>query len=204
MATLSSPTTFLLLLLSFSFFPFIIYGAKENTLIQKTCKIIHAYNKNFIHYDFCISALQARPAKECATLRGIGMTCINLIMNNVTDTRRHIRGVVNSGKVQPWVRRCVDECYDLYDRAVTRVGNALMDYKHKKYMEAEAELSMVMDSVMLCDMLFMKGRSRDKPAGGCGGESRRFRRGTTTLPSCLGWCCPWCVCFYCIDRSRLH
>ncbi|XP_019192070.1 PREDICTED: putative invertase inhibitor [Ipomoea nil] len=176
MATLSSPRDIILLLLSFFLFPFIIHGAKENhkhyTLIQKTCKIINT-ELNYLDYDFCISALQARPAKECATLRDIGMTCINLVMNNVTDTRRHIRGVMNSGKVQHWVRRCVDECYDLYDLAVDRMGDALKAFKHKEYMEAEDEFSMVDNSMQLVEELFKVG-SRDSPAGGCGGGVSPF------------------------------
>ncbi|XP_031114240.1 uncharacterized protein LOC116017750 [Ipomoea triloba] len=102
-------STFILLLISFSIFPFVIHGAKEDqksyTLIQKTCEFC---SQNFsTPYDFCTSALQSRPASECQTLRRIGMAYINLVMANVTDTVRHIKAVLNSGKVRPELRRAV-------------------------------------------------------------------------------------------------
>nr|GMD71669.1 pectinesterase 2-like [Ipomoea batatas] len=125
-----------LLLLSISLFPFIIHGANENhQLIQNTCKTINAYQ--FADYDFCVSTLQARPARECARLLRIGWTSIDLLGINVTDTRRHIRSVLKSGNVQHWARRCVIECYERYDTAEILVESCLRKYRHTDFVNAD-------------------------------------------------------------------
>nr|GMD62449.1 putative invertase inhibitor [Ipomoea batatas] len=168
----------LLLLLSISLFPFIIHGAKENhnhkhytPLIQKTCKTISA--NDFADYDFCISTLQARPARECATLLRIGWTTIELLMSNVTDTRRHIKGVLTSGKVQRWVRRCVRECYSLYDMALVQAESLLWEYTHREYDSIEYAANNIMNYAALCDDLFVEG-SQSMPVPGCGGGVSPF------------------------------
>nr|GLL40747.1 putative invertase inhibitor [Ipomoea trifida] len=163
----------LLLLLSISLFPFIIHGANENhnhkhytPLIQKTCKTISA--NDFADYDFCISALQARPARECATLLRIGWTTIELVMSNVTDTRRHIKSVLTSAKVQRWVRRCVKECCSLYEMAIVQAENLLWEYDSIEYAARN-----IVNHAALCDELFVEG-SQSMPVPGCGGGVSPF------------------------------
>ncbi|XP_019192058.1 PREDICTED: uncharacterized protein LOC109186504 [Ipomoea nil] len=147
MATLSP----IILLLTFSIFPFVIHGAKEkyttHILIQKTCNISAKTDPN-IDYAFCTSALKA---KQCETLRDIGTACINLIMTNVTDTRRYISALVKGGKVEHRLRRCVDHCYELYTDAAPDLGGALRDYRDKKYEDANIKLSAVMDAAAECE-----------------------------------------------------
>nr|GMD62082.1 putative invertase inhibitor [Ipomoea batatas] len=126
-----------------------------------------------IDYDFCVSALQARPARECATLMRIGWTTIDLVISNVTDTRRHIGDVLKSGKVQPWVRRCVRECYALYDSAVIQAKRLLRDYMHKDYLGAEYQVGGIDNPAGICGLLFEEG-SQDMPIPGCGGGVSPF------------------------------
>ncbi|XP_031114318.1 putative invertase inhibitor [Ipomoea triloba] len=171
-------STFILLLLSFSIFPlFIIHGTQEDkkhyTLIQKTCEFGSHNFTTDIHYDFCTSALESRPARECQTLRGVGMASIRLVIANVTDTRRHIQAVVHSGKVRPWVKRCIDECSDLYDSALIGVEEAMTNYKSQDYTQAQYGIDQVIDMAGLCEDLFAVG-SQDTPAGGCGGGVSPF------------------------------
>ncbi|XP_031114354.1 putative invertase inhibitor [Ipomoea triloba] len=179
MATLSS--LIILLLLSFSIFPFIIHGTnekeKQTHLIHKTCKISAKTDPN-INYAFCTSALQAKPAKQCATLRRIGTTCIKLVMTNVTDTRHHIQGLVKGGKVKHDLRKCIDHCYEMYTDAAPDVGGALSAYRDKKYGDANIKLSAVMDAAADCEDLF--GRSR-RHGGGCGGVSPLSERNNATF-----------------------
>ncbi|XP_031114244.1 uncharacterized protein LOC116017754 [Ipomoea triloba] len=99
----------------------------------------------------------------------VGWTCIDLvIMSNVTDTRRHIGGVLNSGKVQRWVRRCVSECYSLYDRALLQAERLLWEYNSIEYAAIR-----IMNHAALCDELFVEG-SQSMPVPGCGGGVSPF------------------------------
>nr|GMD59422.1 putative invertase inhibitor [Ipomoea batatas] len=168
-----------LFLLSISLFPFIIHGAKENhQVIQNTCKTINAYQ--FADYDFCVSTLQARPARECATLLRIGWTSIELLMSNVTDTRRHIKGVLKSGKVQHWAMPCVTECYDRYNTAEILVESCLWKYRHTDFVNANFYAVALINSMVFCEEAFQKGRSA-AAAAGC----RRSRPEIITLFSWL-------------------
>nr|GMD62493.1 putative invertase inhibitor [Ipomoea batatas] len=145
-----------LFLLSISLFPFIIHGAKENhQVIQNTCKTINAYQ--FADYDFCVSTLQARPARECATLLRIGWTSIELLMSNVTDTRRHIKSVLNSGKVQHWAMPCVTECYERYETAEILVESCLWKYRHTDFVNANFYAVALINSMVFCEEAALKG-----------------------------------------------
>ncbi|XP_016450878.1 putative invertase inhibitor [Nicotiana tabacum] len=142
---------FLPLSLFLSLFFLIFHSSKgQSTLIQNTCKTCSKDDPN-IKFGFCTSSLQAAPASQCATLRGLGMISIRLIRYNVTDARCHIKILMKEKKLDPYIRRCLSDCFDLYSDAIPSIKLAMKSYNAKKYYDANIQISSIMDATTTCE-----------------------------------------------------
>ncbi|XP_015085841.1 putative invertase inhibitor [Solanum pennellii] len=132
------------------FLSLLFHGSKGQNLIQNTCKSCSNDDPN-IKYGFCTSSLQAAPASQCATLRGLGMISIRLIRYNVTDTRCHVKILLKDKKLDPYVKSCLSDCLELYTDAIPSIKLAMKSYNSKKYYDANIQISSVMDAATTCE-----------------------------------------------------
>ncbi|KAG8391451.1 hypothetical protein BUALT_Bualt01G0189200 [Buddleja alternifolia] len=128
----------------------IINGAKSQNLINSSCKTFSNNDPN-INYNFCTTSLQAAPASRCATLPGLGSISIRLTRYNITDTRCHIKQLMKNRKLDPYVRQCLGDCFELYSDAIVTVKQAMKYYDEKKFDDANIQLSSVMDAATTCE-----------------------------------------------------
>ncbi|CAK9152061.1 unnamed protein product [Ilex paraguariensis] len=127
-----------------------IHVSTAKNLIHDTCKSI-AQNDPNINYNFCTTSLQAAPASQCAGLRGLGMISIRLIRYNVTDTRCKIKHLLQIKKLDPFVRACLDDCYELYDDAIPSIKQAMKHYNSKLFVDANMAIGSVLDAASTCE-----------------------------------------------------
>ncbi|GER49411.1 plant invertase/pectin methylesterase inhibitor [Striga asiatica] len=126
-------------------------SSSNQTLINSTCKTAANDNPN-INFSFCTTSLQAAPASRCATLKGLGTISIRLIRYNITDTRCHIRQLLkNSKKLDPYVRQCLDDCFQLYSDAIPSVKEAMRLYNQNKFDDATTQISAIMTDSTTCE-----------------------------------------------------
>ncbi|KAK6804259.1 hypothetical protein RDI58_002043 [Solanum bulbocastanum] len=133
-----------------SLFNLTFYGSTAQNLIQTTCK---SFSKNDSRntYGFCTSSLQAAPASQSATLRGLGMISIRLIQYNVTDTSSHVKMLLKDKKLDPYVKSCLKACVDLYSNAIPDIKLAMQSYNTKKYYDAGIQISAIIASAATCE-----------------------------------------------------
>ncbi|KAG2669094.1 hypothetical protein I3843_14G018400 [Carya illinoinensis] len=134
------------------FLMFSTFHAKNaNNLIPETCKKCAQKDPNLI-YNFCVTSLQAAPGSYSASnLRELGKISINLINLNVTNTTRSVKKLLASKKLDPYVKACLNDCYDLYSGAGTASKQAMKDYKNKRYEDANIEVSSIIDASTTCE-----------------------------------------------------
>ncbi|XP_049413262.1 putative invertase inhibitor [Solanum stenotomum] len=132
------------------FLSLFFHGSKGQNLIQNTCKSCSKDDPN-IKYEFCTSSLQAAPASQCATLRGLGMISIRLIRYNITDTRCHVKILLKDKILDPYVKSCLSDCLELYSDAIPSIKLAMKSYNSKKYYDANIQISSVMDAATTCE-----------------------------------------------------
>ncbi|KAI4353052.1 hypothetical protein L6164_002030 [Bauhinia variegata] len=120
-------------------------------LIQQTCKNSSKTDPN-ISYKFCVSSLQAFPHSSCVkSLRQLGLISINLTRHNITDTKAYIEKLLKKKNIEPFVKDCLDDCLELYSDAIETVGDAIKDYKAKRYADANIDMSSVLDAPTTCE-----------------------------------------------------
>nr|XP_043622802.1 putative invertase inhibitor [Erigeron canadensis] len=142
----SSSSFFLALSLSL----FFIYTNGQD-LIYKTCKTSSLQDPN-VKLQFCTTSLQAAPASHCADLKGLGMMSIRLVRYNVTDTRCYIKQLLqNTKKLDPYVKACLNDCFELYSDAIPAIKQAMKSYNSKRYFDANVQISSVMDATTTCE-----------------------------------------------------
>nr|GMC82519.1 putative invertase inhibitor [Ipomoea batatas] len=138
-------------------------GVQAQNLINNTCKILAKGDQN-IKYGFCATSLQAAPASQCATLRGLGIINFRLIRYNVTDTRCRIKHLLREKKaLDPYVKACLGDCLELYSNAIPDIKQAMKDYNAKKFVEANLKVSAVMDAVTTCEDGFKERKGVRSP-----------------------------------------
>ncbi|XP_059313069.1 putative invertase inhibitor [Lycium ferocissimum] len=142
--------SFLPLALFLSLFSLTFHISTGQTLIQNTCKTSSKDDPN-IKYGFCTTSLQAAPASQCASLRGLGMISIRLIRYNVTDTRCSVKILLKDKNLDPYARSCLKDCFELYSDAITTIKLAMKSYNTKKYYDANIQISSVMDAATTCE-----------------------------------------------------
>ncbi|KAL9681498.1 hypothetical protein QQ045_013283 [Rhodiola kirilowii] len=122
----------------------------SNTLIPKLCNSSSRTDPN-INYNFCTTSLQSAPDSPCADFRKLGMISIRLVKFNATNTRCYIKELLKNKKLQPYVKQCLKDCYELYSNVMPTVRKAAEDYKARKFYDANIELSSVMDDASTCE-----------------------------------------------------
>lgn len=138
----SFPSTFILFFLASIF---------SHNLINQTCKKCSETDPN-IGYDFCVTSLQAAPrATHTDDVRQLGIISIRLLRLNLTDTRSYIKELLKDKKLDPFVKSCLKDCYDLYSDAVPLTKKAIKEYRGKRYKDANVDLSSVMDASTTCE-----------------------------------------------------
>lgn len=144
-----SSSSFLLPLLLFSI---IFISTNAQNLIYDTCKTSSQQDPN-VKLQFCTTSLQAAPASHCADLKGLGMMSIRLVRYNLTDTRCYIKQLLknNTKKLDPYVKACLDDCFELYSDAIPGVKQAMKSYNSKRFFDANVQISSVMDATTTCE-----------------------------------------------------
>ncbi|XVF73569.1 hypothetical protein PTKIN_Ptkin12aG0212400 [Pterospermum kingtungense] len=146
--TFPFPVFFILfLLVSTSTF----HGTTAHDLIRQTCKKCAQRDPN-LSYNFCVTSLQAAPKSHCVDdLRELGMISIKLLRRNLTSSRSYIKELSKNKKLNPFVRSCLHDCFDLYSDAIPTTQQAIDDYKSKHYDDANIDVSSVMDASTTCE-----------------------------------------------------
>ncbi|XP_044493387.1 putative invertase inhibitor [Mangifera indica] len=121
-----------------------------HNLIHQTCKKCSQNDPN-LSYTFCVTSLEAVPSSHCANLRQLGMIAINLTRRNVTSTKSYINELLKNKKLDPFMKACLNDCYELYSDAIMTLQQAFIDYKSKHYEDANFEISSVMDASTTCE-----------------------------------------------------
>ncbi|XP_027101845.1 putative invertase inhibitor [Coffea arabica] len=128
-----------------------IHGAtSQENLIRDSCRTFAKDDPN-INFNFCTTSLQAAPASHCAALRGLGTISFRLIRYNVTDTRCMIRQLLKGKKLDPYVRQCLNDCFELYSDAIDTMKQAMKAYNTKRFADANIEISSIMDAATTCE-----------------------------------------------------
>ncbi|GFP90469.1 putative invertase inhibitor [Phtheirospermum japonicum] len=134
-----------------------IQATSSQTLIKSTCKTSVA-NDPTISYNFCTTSLQAAPASRCATVAGLGSISIRLVRYNITDTRCHVKQLLQNKTLSPYVKQCLDDCFELYSDAILSVKQAMRHYNAKQFDDANVQISSVMDASTTCEGGFADGK----------------------------------------------
>ncbi|KAL1535819.1 putative invertase inhibitor [Salvia divinorum] len=153
-----------------------IHLSSSESLINTTCKAMSADSPN-IKYGFCATSLQAAPASQCASTRGLATIAIRALRYNVTDTRCFIKQLLKSGgRWGPYAKQCLGDCLDLiksisarhvhgsktggsdlYSDAIPTVKQAMKDFNARRFDDANIRISSVMDAATTCEDAFAEG-----------------------------------------------
>ncbi|KAK1420430.1 hypothetical protein QVD17_22015 [Tagetes erecta] len=140
--------------LSLTFLLFCLFQVSINTqdLIYNTCKTSSQQDPN-VKLQFCTTSLQAAAASHCADLKGLGMMSIRLTRYNITDTRCYIKQLLknNTNKLDPYVKSCLNDCFELYSDAIPGIKQAMESYNSKRFFDANVQISSVMEAATTCE-----------------------------------------------------
>ncbi|XP_007052414.2 PREDICTED: putative invertase inhibitor [Theobroma cacao] len=152
MRQMLSSFPFLDLFLFFFIFTSTFHAVTSTDLIRETCKKCAGRDPN-LSYNFCVTSLQAAPKSHCADdLRDLGMVSIRLVRRNLTNTRSYVEELLKNKKlVDPFVRSCLHDCFNLYSDAIPSTKEAIKDYKSQHYDDANIDVSAVMDAATTCE-----------------------------------------------------
>ena len=147
---------------TFSSFPFPLFlflliststshGITANDLLRRTCKKCAQSDPN-LSYNFCVSSIQAAPKSHYADdLRELGMISIKLVRRNITNSMSYIKELLKNKRLDPFIRSCLHDCFDLYSDAIPTTKQAIDDYKSKHYDDANIDVTSVMDASTTCE-----------------------------------------------------
>lgn len=79
------------------------------------------------------------------------MISIRLTRYNLTDTRCHVKELLMSKHLDPYEKACLDDCFVLYSDAISSVKEAMKNFNSKRYVDANIELSSVIDAATTCE-----------------------------------------------------
>ncbi|KAJ8428179.1 hypothetical protein Cgig2_015620 [Carnegiea gigantea] len=142
----TSCTFFSLLLLVLVVSPSLATG----DLIDQTCKNSSKSDPN-IDQNFCVYALQAFPASQCANLTRLGLISITLVNSNVTDTQCLVKRFLKDKKPDKGTKAALKDCLDLYSDSAYALSNASKDFKARRFFDANVKVSSVMDASTSCE-----------------------------------------------------
>lgn len=124
---------------------------QAKNLIPETCRTCAERDPN-LSYNFCVTSLQAAAESHCAAdLRELGKISIKLLKHNVTSTRQHIKKLLQKKKLDPFVKACLSDCFELYSDAIPDVTKALKEYKTKHYEDANIDVSSISTASTTCE-----------------------------------------------------
>jgi pectinesterase inhibitor-like protein len=149
MSPLICSSFFIFLAVFFSFFAGFRAVDGQN-LIHETCKTCAQKDPN-LSYNFCVASLQAVPKSGLADLRQLGNISIKLTKHNVTATRHRIKKLLKKKNLDPFVKGCLNDCFELYSDAIPSLKKALKDYKGERYEDANIDVSSVIDAATTCE-----------------------------------------------------
>ncbi|KAI3436971.1 Mannosyltransferase [Psidium guajava] len=124
-------------------------------MIHETCKKCAQEDPN-VSYRFCVASLESNPKSCCVDLRGLGLISIKLLRHNVTEARSYAKKLLKSKKTDPFIKPCLQDCLELYTDAVPGLEKATRAYKDERYMDANTDLSAVMDAPTTCEDGFVE------------------------------------------------
>ncbi|XP_042026865.1 putative invertase inhibitor [Salvia splendens] len=133
-----------------------IHLSSSQSLLNTTCKAMSADSPN-IKYGFCATSLQAAPASQCASTRGLATISIRALRYNVTDTRCFIKQLLKNRRWDPYAKQCLGDCFDLYSDAISTVKQAMKDFNARRFDDANVRISSVMDAATTCEDAFAEG-----------------------------------------------
>lgn len=159
-----SPFSIPLFLTFFFFFLFVcsFHGITGHNIVHETCKKCSQNDPNISH-NFCVTSLQADAKSQCANLGELGMISMKLTRENVTKTRSYIKDLLKNKKLDPFMRACLHDCFDLYSDAVPTLKQAMKDYKAKQYEDANIGVSSVVDACTTCEDGFKENQGAVSP-----------------------------------------
>lgn len=183
----------------FFFFSIFITVSSSQGLINSTCKAFARSDPN-INYGFCATSLQAAPASQCASLHGLGMISIRLVRYNVTDTRCFIKQLLMNKKWDPYVRQCLNDCFDLFSDAIPTVKQVMKYYNARQFDDANVHVSSIMDAATTCEDGFKDRRGVVSPLTKRNDDTFQLSAMVLSVMSMikteLGWFCA-VFCVYC-------
>lgn len=91
------------------------------------------------------------------------MISIRLVKFNATNTKCYIKQILQNKKLQTYVKQCLEDCYELYSDALSTVRKAAKDYKDGNFVDANIELSSVMDAPLTCEQGFADKKGVKSP-----------------------------------------
>ncbi|WCJ20717.1 Plant invertase/pectin methylesterase inhibitor superfamily protein [Euphorbia peplus] len=102
-----------------------------------------------ISYDFCIRLFESRPHSKLEELVHISMKAA---LSNSTNIKSYISKLVKNQKnLDRYSRGALQDCYDLYSSANSRLHEAVYDVKSKDYRKANVDVSASMDTSATCE-----------------------------------------------------
>ncbi|KAE9603424.1 hypothetical protein Lal_00008160 [Lupinus albus] len=125
--------------------------SSTNHLIQQTCKNCSESDPN-ISYKFCITSFKSDSRTHYVqNLTELGLISIKLIKHNVTDTITYIKELLSKNKLDPFIKECLHDCFDVYSDAFITIRETIKDYKAKRYVDSNVKLSSVIDISTTCE-----------------------------------------------------
>lgn len=82
------------------------------------------------------------------------MISIRLIRYNITDTRCQIKQLLKKSKVDPYVRQCLNDCFELFSDAIPSVKQAMKNYNEQRFDDANVQISSIMEASTTCEQGF--------------------------------------------------
>lgn len=82
------------------------------------------------------------------------MISIRLMRYNITDTRCQIKQLLKNRKLDPYVRQCLNDCFDLYSDAIPSVKEAMKSYNSRRFDDANVQISSIMEAPTTCEQGF--------------------------------------------------
>ncbi|XP_056161755.1 putative invertase inhibitor [Syzygium oleosum] len=136
-------------LCTLSLFPassLVLFHAKSasNDVVSDTCKKCAASNPN-VNYDHCMKALGSDPKSRMADLHGLGAIALTLLERSKQD---------------PYVRKCLSDCSDLYSDAAETAKEAVGAYQAKRYLDVQNSVTTDAD---MCESQFKEKQGVSSP-----------------------------------------
>ncbi|KAM7529982.1 hypothetical protein LguiB_033392 [Lonicera macranthoides] len=85
---------------------------------------------------------------------------IRLTRHNLTDLRCHVKELLLIKHLDLYLRACLDDYFMLYSDAISSVKEAMKNFNSKRYVDANTELSSVIDAAATCENGFRERKAR--------------------------------------------